>query len=197
MSLAGTVSWVPSQPATRTDAVESTAAKGRRRPKPDGLPRGRSRAPAGTANAAVARVATIGPSPDAGSVGLALRLNDLIRSVRVRRVDQADVALARQGVHLDQGRFGHRTVGSSVAGFVARCGIRPMHVAQHAPLVKARVTLGHRLAPHLEREAGAVTTLASRCRIGGRVVRRVVEVVVVPAAPGYLSNCTSVDQATA
>src|SRR5262245_35779971 len=56
--------------------------------------RATSRAPARSPDAGVARAPAVGARPDARAVVLALRLDDLVGSVGVRGVDQADVAVA-------------------------------------------------------------------------------------------------------
>ena len=62
-----------------------------------------SAAPTAAPDPAVARVPAVGPRPDVGPVRLALRLDDLVRAVRVLGVDHPDVARACKGVHSDRG----------------------------------------------------------------------------------------------
>src|SRR5207244_1496551 len=60
--------------------------------------------------------------------------------------------------------------------------VRPVDEAEYVPLVAAGVVPVRRLAPDLEREAGAVAALAAGVRVLLRIARRVVAIVVVPAA---------------
>src|SRR6187431_2091029 len=85
--------------------------------------------PAGPPDAAVARAPPVGSGPDSCAVVLALCLDDLVSAVGVHGIDQANVRVARQGVHLGQGRFGHRHVGRTRTSLERRGGVWPMHVA--------------------------------------------------------------------
>jgi hypothetical protein len=141
-----------------------------------------SRAPTEPAHTPVARVASVRPRPDVGSVRLTLRLDDLIGAVRVARVDQPDVGRARERVHADQAGLAVRDVRGSVTALEPGCGVGTVDVPRLVPLIRARIALVERLAPDLERETGAVTAFTAGVRVARRITGRVVDVVVVPAA---------------
>ncbi len=105
----GTLAFVPStswdggglcadvQPALLARAASAASAT-----SPRARQRSTLRAPAGSPDPGVARIPPVRPSPDVRAVVLALRFDDLVRPVRIGCIDQPDVPVAREAIHLDQ-----------------------------------------------------------------------------------------------
>src|SRR5262245_14089727 len=148
-----------SAPALHADAA--AIARRRRAPPRTCI----SGAPARPPDTAVVRAAPVRTRPDVRAVVLALRVDELVTTVGVEGIDEADMAVAREGIHRDERRLGHGHIRSARPDLECRGRVGAMYIAKHPPLLETRVALGEGLSPDLEREAGTVAALASGRRV--------------------------------
>src|SRR4029077_318675 len=145
-----------------------------------------SAGPAPPGHSAVARVAAIRAIEDIRPAGFAFRLDDLIAPVERTGEDHADVRAARKGIHDAGGRLRDDVVRGSDAVLEVAGGVRAVDVPERTPVIAPVAPLVGRLAPRLEGQARAVSSLPV-CRRVTRCVGGIrVDVVVVPAAAAPL-----------